>query len=151
MKFYEDRLQNSTYQQLRDQFPSLRQSVYEALRDMQPNQVAWRLENDLFDMAFNSKYVDNDTQEIIILLLAEQMENENLRLTREELTLGFFRVKELIMIADCCEQEIFQPVIDDKGVHYLMPDSKPTQYVSIPTVFTVKPVKYRGTITMYSK
>lgn len=149
---YEDKLEGTEFTDWKRQFPTLRENVYTALKDLTPSRTVWNLEHTQGSRVFNQDYVDSDTQRIIVSMLAEELGNSKLRLTREELCFAFFRFKELIMLADCVEQGIFTPIQrEDGSMYYKAGDTETPRLVGVPNEFLVKVPANNVTVRIFKR
>jgi hypothetical protein len=139
-----------SWEDIRQQLPTVRETVFLALREITPNRLAFERQQ-WPSKRFNTEWVDQDTQNLIMLIMAQEMNEPKLMFTRDEMTLCFHRFNELIMLHECCRQGIMKETTDSNGqVRYqiLNADVKPT-VTAVQTTFVARPIKYHAIIRIH--
>lgn len=140
---YNDHFARMTFSELRANLPTLRRTIYDALQVLTPHKLRWYLDEFVGDYYWSDEMIDNDTRDIILMVLADITGIKRLRMTHEELRLAYTRFNELQMLKDAVDQELLHEVIPEDG--------SPTEYKVLHTeiISVLEPLRVRATMKSF--
>jgi hypothetical protein len=129
---YNGGLKNFTFPALRKQYPAVQKRVYETLLAITPEQLQFELNAipDKEHHKFCSDGIDTDTLQIISTVMSFVMNEDKLILTRDDVTLAYFRFCELIFLYEATRQGVMVVQTTDTDIDYYFNAENPADGTS---------------------
>ena len=142
---YQGELKSYTFRAMRKHYPCLQKRVYETLLEMTPAQLQFEFAAipDKEDYKFCFEGIDPDTYKIIGTVMASMLDEKNLILTRDDLTLIYLRFRELMFLYEALRQGILVAQLTDTDTEYYFDIEESVKSID------KQPVKYRKYLRYY--
>lgn len=112
-------------------FPTLQRRIYNALKEMTPNEVGFLLSDDFEDYKFNPDFLDYDSHHIVSHLLYRRFNDRYLMLTNDDIYCTWQRITELLYLYEGVRQGILEEKSGkDGGSVYEVKGTKPSGRLS---------------------
>ena len=143
---YQGELKSYTFRAIRKHYPCLQKRIYDTLIELTPAQLQFELAAipDKEDYKFCLEGgIDPDTYKIIGTVMASMLDEKNLILTRDDLTIIYLRFRELMFLYEALRQGIMIVQVTDTDTEYYFDTEESAESTD------KQPVKYRKYLRYY--
>jgi hypothetical protein len=116
---YKFDLKNYPFENIKQKYPQIQRKIYDTLLTMTPSQLLFELNQINSNKEFSLGQVDEDTFEIIGIIMSKLMDNNRLVMTKDDVIVSYLRFKELIFLHSCVSQGLMKVQVTDKDIQYV--------------------------------